>query len=627
MWFLLGIWGSLKLIEISPVKGEEFEKIAKKIDIVKVEKNKIVGIIEEEEIEEITKEGYEVKILIEDYEEYIKNKLTLPEYHSYDELMKKIEELVSNYQEITKLDTLGYSVEGRPIVGVKISENPEIKELEPCIRFTGAHHGDEHITKEVMFFLIKYLVENYSTSSLVKNLLGSREIWVVPMVNPDGVYYSRRRNANGVDLNRDYGYMWGGWGGSPFPYSQPETKAMWKQVEEEGVVLNFDYHSPVAIVNTIWDHTGRYALDDKIIMEIGREYGKLSSYPVIRGYYWYQVKGSSQDGIYGTDGCLGYTIEIPEVEKIEEVFEKNLGSMLKMIERTGKSGVCGVVLGGSNFPIKARIWVEGVGQVVYSHSETGYYCKLLPPGIYTLKFEANRYKEKIVNSIVVTDSKLTRVDVVLSPGGSIYGHKIVSITMPMNVNSNNGCKIIGKPDGNFCSLGTGGCVVVDIGEEVECEEIIIKEGKDGKEGEEYEVLVSHREWGNFMSVGRGEGGEAFKLREKIRYIKIVDKTEERDTTLYAGFDLDGIEVIPLVHVVNKVITNPFRKFTIILPTKSFFPFSVKIYNSMGRLIEEQHSSHHGVLKWEPPSLASGVYFYRIKLKPNKIIQGKMVLIK
>jgi hypothetical protein len=421
--------------------------------------------------------------------------------------------------------------------------------------------------------------------------------------------------------------MWGGWGGSPSPYSQPETKTMWEHVEEERIVLNFDYHSPVAIVNTVWDHTWRYALDDKIIMEIGEKYGEFTSYPVIRGYYWYQVKGSSQDGVYGTDGCLGYTIEIPEVRKVEEVFEENLPSMLKMIERIGKGGVCGVVVGENNLPIKARIVIEKGGQIVYSHKKTGYYCKLLPPGTYTLKFEANRYEKKVVKNIIVTNSELTRVDVILTNWGSIYAHKIVSASMPMNVNSNNTWKIIGKPDGKFCSLGIGGWVVVDIGNEVECDKIIIKEGKDGKEGEEYEVLVTSTKWGNFMFIGKGKGERDFEVRGKVRYIKIVDKTQGKDTTLYAGFDLDGIEVVTVTQVVNRVITNPFKEFVIIMPIKETFPFSIKIYNSVGRLVEELHSPQGKAIQWHTPTLVSGVYFYRVKLRNNKILQGKMVLIK
>ncbi len=46
-----------------------------------------------------------------------------------------------------------------------------------------------------------------------------------------------RYNANGVDLNRDYGYMWGGEGGSPGPFSQPETQAIREHVLEN----NFEY--------------------------------------------------------------------------------------------------------------------------------------------------------------------------------------------------------------------------------------------------------------------------------------------------------------------------------------------------------------------------------------------------
>jgi carboxypeptidase T len=73
----------------------------------------------------------------------------------------------------------------------------------------------------VPYLLAEHLVTNASTDS-VQQWLQKGEIWVAPMVNPDGHEYTRTRErlwrknrrlnpdgSVGVDTNRNYGYMWG----------------------------------------------------------------------------------------------------------------------------------------------------------------------------------------------------------------------------------------------------------------------------------------------------------------------------------------------------------------------------------------------------------------------------------
>lgn len=90
-------------------------------------------------------------------------------------------------------DNVGYSDSGRKLLSVAIGKNPAHRVL-----FTGCHHAREWISVEVPFLLAEYLVDEYPTSApkndherRIKYLVDNRQIWIVPLVNPDGHEHSR----------------------------------------------------------------------------------------------------------------------------------------------------------------------------------------------------------------------------------------------------------------------------------------------------------------------------------------------------------------------------------------------------------------------------------------------------
>ncbi len=128
-------------------------------------------------------------------------------------------------------------LEGRYIYALKISDNVSIDEDEPEVLYMGNHHAREIMSVDIPLRFAQYLLANYGTDPDVTAMVNEREIYFVPMVNPDGHVYvelnhsgdsdywwrkNRRRNYDGsygVDLNRNYGYMWGydNIGSSPMP--------------------------------------------------------------------------------------------------------------------------------------------------------------------------------------------------------------------------------------------------------------------------------------------------------------------------------------------------------------------------------------------------------------------------
>jgi hypothetical protein len=111
---------------------------------------------------------------------------------------------------------------GLPLYAMKISVNPGVNEKEPEVLFMGLHHGRELITATITMDLINILTKGYATGDPeIRGLVESAEIWVMPVINPNG--YERvlakqlmwRKNTRkvspaqkvvGVDLNRNYGF-------------------------------------------------------------------------------------------------------------------------------------------------------------------------------------------------------------------------------------------------------------------------------------------------------------------------------------------------------------------------------------------------------------------------------------
>jgi predicted deacylase len=119
-----------------------------------------------------------------------------------------------------------------------------------------AHHGNELGTPVVALYAITRLTEGYGTDPTITELVNEHEIWIAPVWNPDGYPDSRknRRPGGGVDLNRNYPFLWdtecsgstnpasGSFKG-PTPGSEPETQTMIAFSEDQRFAKVLDYHS------------------------------------------------------------------------------------------------------------------------------------------------------------------------------------------------------------------------------------------------------------------------------------------------------------------------------------------------------------------------------------------------
>lgn len=253
-------------------------------------------------------------------------------YLTLEEYIAEIDSMIMEYPTlITSKQIIGYSIENRPIYAVKISDNPSDDEAEPEVLYTALHHSREPMSLSQLIYFMQYILANYTTNSDIQCLINERELWFVPMINPDGYAYNqltnpsgggmwrknRRDNGDGtygIDINRNYGYEWArdDNGSSPFTmsetyrgsaaFSEPETQAIrdFCNVHQFVNALNYHTYSNVLIYPWGFDYS-IFTPDNSTFQNLAALYTEQNFYTTgtadeVIGYI---VNGSSDDWMYG----------------------------------------------------------------------------------------------------------------------------------------------------------------------------------------------------------------------------------------------------------------------------------------------------------------------------------------
>jgi hypothetical protein len=291
-------------------------------------------------------------------------------YHTYAEINSELHQLAAAHPQIAQVSSIGKSVEGRDLWAIKISDNVAQEEPESTVVFLGAHHAREWISVDVPFLLAKYFLNQYGADTTITRLVNQAEIWVVPMVNPDGHQYSvaterlwrknRRNNGDGtfgVDLNRNYSYQWGGPGSSgdtfsdiyrgAAPFSEPETQAVRDFLRQQRPRSLISYHNFSQLILYPWGYTNNPAPDQTLMHTLAVAMADRIravhhvSYTPEQSSDLYLSSGDTTDWLYGVFGVPNFTIELrprstspgfelPESE-IAPTFEENLPAALYLV--------------------------------------------------------------------------------------------------------------------------------------------------------------------------------------------------------------------------------------------------------------------------------------------------------
>ena len=519
------------------------------------------------------------QVLKEDLNEYYKdfwNSDVPSGYFTYQQIVDLADSLKTNFPSICNKISFGTSAGGLQLCALKISDNVTTDENESEVMFDAGIHGDEIGGPQNVMLLARELCKGYGTNPTYTNLINSREIWLYYMVNPDGRTGSMSRyNANGIDCNRNYYYMWNNECTTGAPISQPETKALYSCMYTNQFVVHTSYHSGIEYISYPWSYRPELCPDNNHINQLAGVYASNSGYtniPYSPGYTgMYAINGSTKDGNYGCMGSVTWSMEIsslkqPPANQIAMYYNYNKPSMLKMIEYAGY-GLEGVVTDAvSGQPIPAVIFVNSFFPC-FTDPVVGDYHKYLTAGTYTLKVVANGYLTQTINNVLVNNLASTITNVQLQPSSGQFVYRVVGCQIPGNNFSDEGYTpaVIGAANNINYSLGKAGWIVLDMQTPIidrQGNDIKVYEGDATPEG--FSCYAGPTLYGPWTFIGTGTGTTEFDFENKIssaQFIKIVDDGDGSQTGADIGFDLDAIEALPhasgvYLTLVNYTISDP-----------------------------------------------------------------------
>ncbi len=336
------------------------------------------AVAQDSDLKALDDAGISYRIVVHDMVKYNQSQILGPgpfgNYYTYSEALAIIDSLHNKYpnivseKKILPNDKSDTTWDGNYVYAVKISDNVNSDEDEPEVLFTGLHHAREPISVSIMVEGIRMFAEKYGKDPLITYLVNNREIWVIPMLNPDGYLYNEKKHPNGggmqrknrrqgsgdedkqgVDINRNYPYKWAldDQGSSPDPDNQtyrgpsagsePETQSIIKLCKNHHFVTALNFHSYSRLFLYPWGYQADLACKDSSeFYGWGEIATRKNHYAVVISSQLYPTNGSSDDWMYNT-GIFAVTPEVGTDFWQDYMVDKQVADNMPMLIATAKA--------------------------------------------------------------------------------------------------------------------------------------------------------------------------------------------------------------------------------------------------------------------------------------------------
>lgn len=440
--------GPIRQIEITVTNRAGLDRLAEAgYDVANVSGGRVVLFADEEELADLHDRGWEWKVVEPRpaAQEGLSAK-GLGAYNNYADLTALLDAYATNYPSICRKTSLGRSVQNRELWALKITRDPDLELDKPEFKYVGAIHGNEALGTELCLYFIDLLLQGYAGGDpRIVRLVDEVEIWIVPLMNPDGRESKppQRFNANGYDLNRSFpegsGQNLGNTLYGPPPNLvglQPEVRQVMAWIDTHSFSLGANFHTGATVVNYPYDNDGRGSTfsptpDEPLLLAMSLTYASNNLpmwnsaqfvHGVVNGAAWYSMSGGMQDWNYRYAGCVDFTIELsddqwpdPPASQLSTYWDQNRESMLAYLEWSLK-GLRGLLRDAqTGQPVRGAVRVEGRHHLVFSDPDVGDYHRLLLPGTYTVWSYAPGYVPQRIPNVVVGSDSATRLDVAMQP--------------------------------------------------------------------------------------------------------------------------------------------------------------------------------------------------------------------
>src|SRR5665647_85988 len=123
-----------------------------------------------------------------------KGKIEIPlrfdRYYTYEDVVEALKLLNTTFPQLTKLDMIGKSEEGREIYALTINNSKTGETLsKPGVYVDGNIHGNEIQAAEVCLYFANMLLTKYGENEKITKVVDKNAYYIIPVVNVDGRFH------------------------------------------------------------------------------------------------------------------------------------------------------------------------------------------------------------------------------------------------------------------------------------------------------------------------------------------------------------------------------------------------------------------------------------------------------